>query len=837
MTLTMMFAAIAVSASPSDGWQGSEWISVKDAPLVATNVTRAQRSAAPGTSWFSSRFTNEVEVVSARWITTALGVYELYVNGERIGTDALKPGFTALHRTRHSFAYDVTDEMRTAKGAENVLAAEVGAGWWRDRIVNFRGRKSAFRGVLEVRHADGSVKRIVTNARDWKCAVAGPVLSSGIYEGEEYDARMKCPALGEGLLAAPEINDEFKGRIFPCPGAEVVFREDLAMKPVEAYCWSGTEGAASDRYGKVVRSRVFGADEEMTLNPGEKLVVDFGQNAAMVPDFQFAAAAGTELKILPGEALNESNGEKSRGNDGPAGSLYRINLRMSDDFIRMRYVFAGKGVERYRPRFSFFGYRYLSMSATAPVRIIRLRSVPVTSVTKAMETGCIETGDECVNRLIANVRWGQLSNYLSVPTDCPQRNERLGWTADTQVFCEAGSFNADTRRFFRKWMLDMSDNQFPNGSFAAIAPLGDPGWSAALRLGWTDAGVIVPYKVWQQFGDRSIVDENWAAMERYVELLDRTKFETAAIRDISKNYQWADWLSCEKYESFSGSAFEKGKPGRVPLEGTVRYWDYLGGCYYLHDAELMAAMAKGTGRDAAKYEQMAAKARAHLRARFFATADGLVEQDFRDMQTPNLFALKLRLVEGRAKEETAALLRRNFAAHGDCLQTGFLGTSIMMDTLSENGMSDLAYTLLLQHRHPSWLYSVDQGATTIWERWNSYTKKDGFGSSNMNSFNHYAYGSVLAWIYKTAAGIATDPEKPGFRRVVMAPKPDRRLGRLKAEYRSASGLVKSEWRYAGDKWIWDFTVPEGATAAVTLPGESASREYPAGSHHLEKALP
>ena len=214
----------------------------------------------------------------------------------------------------------------------------------------------------------------------------------------------------------------------------------------------------------------------------------------------------------------------------------------------------------------------------------------------------------------------------------------------------------------------------------------------------------------------------------------------------------------------------------------------------------------------------------------------------RGMQTPSLFALKLGLVDGDAKAKTIEALKRNFADHGDCLQTGFLGTSILMETLTENGMADIAYTLLLQHKNPSWLYSVDQGATTIWERWNSYTKEKGFGPVGMNSFNHYAYGAVLAWMYKGMAGIAADPKAPGFRNIVMAPKPDPRVGFVKAEYKSAAGLIKSHWRYEcnqldlGMKWVWDFTIPEGATADVTLPGETESKRYTAGTYHIVKQL-
>ncbi len=249
---------------------------------------------------------------------------------------------------------------------------------------------------------------------------------------------------------------------------------------------------------------------------------------------------------------------------------------------------------------------------------------------------------------------------------------------------------------------------------------------------------------------------------------------------------------------------------------------------------MMAAMAAATGRDAAKYEKMAEEAKSYMRGEFFASPDGMVAPALRGMQTPALFALKLGLVEGEAKAKTIEDLKASFAANGGTFHTGFLGTSIIMDTLTENGLDSLAYDLLLNHSFPGWLYSVDQGATTIWERWNSYTKDRGFGPVGMNSFNHYAYGAVLAWLYKTAAGIAPDPSAPGFANIVMAPKPDRRLGHVKAEYRTPAGLVRSAWRYEGDKWVWDFEVPKGATADVTLPGEGAPRRYASGTYRIER---
>ena len=446
----------------------------------------------------------------------------------------------------------------------------------------------------------------------------------------------------------------------------------------------------------------------------------------------------------------------------------------------------------------------------------------------AMLQVVVFTGNELVNQLIQNTVWGQRSNYLSVPTDCPQRNERLGWTADTQVFSETGTFFADTRRFFHKWMRDMRDTQSPTGGFPGVAPLGQYG-NEMMRLGWADAGIIVPWTVWKQFADTDIIDENWEAMERFISHVSETRYDHQSLQSENGNYQWADWLSYEPLESCGGGAFGPGGP----LPDAIVYWNYLSASYWLIDAEMMRDMARATGRDASRYEQMASEARAYLKEQFM-TPDGLFRTDILNtMQTPALFALKNRLVEGEARDQMKARLRQNFADHDGCLQTGFLGTSILMATLTDSGMHDIAYELLLQRKNPSWLYSVDQGATTIWERWNSYMADRGMGPQGMNSFNHYAYGCVCQWLWESAAGIAADPLQPGFRHIVMRPVPDRRLGHLEAAFRSPAGLIKSAWRYDGDQWTWQFTIPEGATATVTLPGQTESRDYEAGSYTVE----
>ena len=787
----------------------ARWLSVPSAPTVdAAKAARLHR-AADGTSWFATTVTNVAEVSSAKWTTAGLGVYEIYVNGARVGTDFLKPGFTHFAKTKYSFSYDVTSLLKRGAGEANVLVAEVSSGWWRDKIVNFAGRKSAFRGTLEVTYADGSRRSYGTDPETWRCGIAGPVTHAGIYDGEEYDARIAAPRTGEGLAERPEVNAEFQGEILPARDVTVCLRRDLAMKR-----------------------------GPFDIRKGETRIVDFGQNCAAVPEFRFRAKAGTVLTALPGEMLNDAN-RGVRGCDGPKGSVFRANLRTPNEGMRVVYTFAGRGTETYLPRFTFFGYRYLSITATDDVTIDSVASIPVSSITKEMETGTLETGDRDVNRLVQNIIWSQRSNYLSVPTDCPQRSERFGWAADTQVFAEAGSFNADTYGVLSKWMRDLRDSQHPLGGFPGVAPVSQYGNNCS-RIGWSDAGVAVPHVMWRQFGNRRIVDENWAAMERFVDRIAAAKYRTELLPEAG-DYQWADWLSRTRYEGRPYkpelSGFEKvvgadGRKSERPKSETRLWWDYLGGCHWLWDAERMAEMARGTGRDAAKYERMSAAARAYLKETFFATPDGTIREPFRDMQTAALFALRLGLVEGDAAERTRQLLRDGIAARGGTLETGFLGTAIALDTLTEQGMSAVAYDLLLNHRFPGWLYSVDQGATTIWERWDCYTKEKGFGPAALISFNHYAAGSVLAWIYKTAAGIAADPKAPGFRNVIMRPIPDRRLGFVKAAYRSAAGLITSHWRYEGEKWIWEFTIPDGATASVTLPGETASVSYGPGSYSL-----
>ena len=465
-------------ALPDDTWNTAEWISVADAP-VSTEIVQDSCRAADGANWFVCSLPADKQITSATWMTAGLGVYQLYVNAQPVGNEFLKPGFTHYAKTKRSFTYDITDAMHLTAGSTNILAAQVTPGWWADKIITpagtqgMYGRKCAFRAVLRLQFADGTEQLVGTDTIRWRAGIAGPVTHAAIFDGEEYDARIPMGYDTPAKLGVPELNHEFAGDILPSEGAEVYLRYDLALAPQAAYVWSGVEQADDTHYGRVNILRRYSDGQTMTICAGETLVLDFGQNSAAVPAFVFEAREGTVLTFAPGELLNDSLGAYSRGMDGPEGSVHRRNLRIPHTGVTLFYTFGQSDAPvAYHPQCTYFGYRYAGITATDEVKIYAIRSIPVSSITSELETGSISTGNPSVNRLIQNTLWGQRSNYLSVPTDCPQRNERLGWTADTQVFCETGTYFANTDRFFHKWLRDLRDTQKDNGGYPGGAPFG-----------------------------------------------------------------------------------------------------------------------------------------------------------------------------------------------------------------------------------------------------------------------------------------------------------------------------------------------------------------------------
>ena len=784
-------------------WEGSQWIMAK--PLEGGKANPHPAMAV------RKIVKNDKAVASAKWYVTGLGVFEAFINGNRVSNldlngrqhfDELKPGFTDARKMRQYFSYDVTHLINKDADAENILSAIVTSGWWSDQITGKIGKQDAFRGLFVVNYTDGTQARFGTDT-SWDAAFKGPVVKAEIHYGEDFDAReslawMTEPVLGDGWSKAV-ANTEFKGRIDSLIGPAVRVRNDLQLRPVslKVYDLDHPTDVSTNQFGvgKLIREYQDGAQVE--LDAGEMLVVDFAQNAVGWENLQLSGGEGTKVTIKHSEFLNDNKGLKSRGNDGPEGIPYFRNLRRARAYTTL--TLGGKAVENYHPSFSFYGFQYLAITTTAKVTFQKIRADVVTSVLEGTDTGCLKTSNEKVNRLIANCRWGHYGNYLSVPTDCPQRDERLGWTADTQVFTPAAAYGATTYGFLSKFMRDMRDSQEgTEGGYPGVAPYAQYGNNRG-HVGWADAGILVPYYMWKAYGDTTILRDNWASMCKYMDYIESKNGPTP---------HWGDWLAYNPPE-------HPQKP---------EYQQYLCAAYYVWDARIMAEMAEAIQAkgDVKRFTEMAEKAKKIFQDTYLE-ADGTVKPMWQT-QTGYLFALMLQLnKDEKSFAATKAALLKRIKDNGDRLETGFLGTSIILNTLTKLGCTDVAYTLLLQENEPSWLYSVNQGATTMWERWNSYTKAKGFGSAGMNSFNHYAYGAVLDWMFNTMAGIRYDPAQPGYRNFILNPNPDRRIGKVRGAYRTPYGRVFSAWEYvdvSGDAkpgWSYSATVPANTTALVMIP--------------------
>ena len=739
-------------------------------------------------------FTLSKELKSAKLYTTALGVYESYINGARVGRlkrdgsveyHELKPGYTQTDTRKYYNSYDVT--WMLDESGENVLSAVVTNGWWSGQIVGKYGRENAYLAKLVLRYSDGSTETITTGT-DWKSACAAAVTYGDIYNGECYDARTDLswmkPGFDDSLWGAAKINSEFNGKIEAWKGSYITVRKDRELSPVSVTVYKGTTGETTSAYGKI--NVIASYDTPVfELDAGETALIDLGQNFAGREAFTVEGESGTVISIRHGEMLNDNTGEKFRGNDGPGGSIYNANYRAAR--AETVYTLAGNGPESYDPIFTFYGFRYIEITSTAHVKFTAVSGMVVTSVEK--DIGFIETSDKKINQLFSNIRWGQYSNYLSVPTDCPQRDERLGWMADTQVFAESGCYLGSSKSFLEKFLVDISDAQGADGAYPGVSPRAQYGNETG-GTGWADAGIIIPYTLYVMYDDVEAVKSSWESMQKYIDgYLGSTNGRGP------KNI-WGDWLAYESNDS--------------------EIQDMLAAAYYAWDAQMMSEMAAAVGKvsDTEKYKALYEAEKQYFIDRY-VKSDGSLR---RSEQTACLYALYLDLLpDDNSVKKVISQLLTNIQRNGNRLQTGFLGTKIILDTLTKIGKNDYAYALLLQEDDPSWLYSVNQGATTIWERWNSYTIEKGFGEVGMNSFNHYAYGSVAAWIFRTMAGIGFDRNDPGFKNIIISPVPDRRIRSVNASYDSAYGRIISGSVIDNDSWKYCVTVPANTTAILRIP--------------------
>ncbi|KAA6302995.1 MAG: hypothetical protein EZS26_000890 [Candidatus Ordinivivax streblomastigis] len=764
-----------------------------------------------GIPLFRTQFNLTKEIRLARIYTSGLGVYDVFINGQRVGTptgdgktvyDEFKPRWTDYKKDVFYSTYDVTALLQ--QGA-NALGASVSSGWWNGGIAHghYGSPALGFISKLVVTYTDGSTETVVTTPETWHTATNGSIRKADIYNGESYDARKESawssPGFDDSAWYQCALNTDFKGEIKAFIGTTVQVRPERQRTPVKITKYEGVT-ASGTTHGTINVIETHETPSAIQLNKGQTVIYDLGQNMVGWVKFKVKGAAGSKITIRFAEMLND-NGAASRGNDGPGGSLYRVALRGAK--ATLTYTLKGDANgEEFHPSTAFYGFRYCDVSTTHPVEIESLTGEVVGTVNE--EGSSFVTSHPLVNQLYSNIQWGQRGNFLSVPTDCPQRDERLGWTGDAQIFGRTATYNADVAGFFHKWLGDLRNGQRADGAYAVVAPTNWPpeyGSSA-----WADAGVIIPWITYLMYNDKGILEENFTAMERYMNYLPTQT--GGGDRDI-----YGDWLAFEATDH-----------------------RYISVCYYAYVASLMEKIAFALSTN--ENDNYAQKATAYrtifntIKSQFnttYVNANGLLTQN---TQAAYLLALKFDLLDEPNRQKGIDRLKQLIVNNGNKLSTGFVGTGIINQTLSEVGLTDIAYNLLLQRNNPSWLYSVDQGATTIWERWNSYTKESGFGDVSMNSFNHYAYGAVGEWMYRYMAGINPDENNPGFKHILLNPSPDfretrpdgqERITKAEASYHSYYGQITSAWEIENST-KYTVIIPANTTATLTLPLNSNEDE-------------
>ncbi len=703
--------------------------------------------------YFRKEFSLVKKIKTARVYVTALGLYELRLNGKKVGNDLFTPGWTS-YKTRIQYqTYDVTSMI----GSKNTIGAILADGWYRGNIGfkgqrSYYGEKSALLAQLEITYTDGTGEVISTDS-NWK-ATTGPILESDIYNGESYDARLELT--GWDQVGYPEtkwnnavVYDYTKNTLIAPQGVPVQAIEEI--RPVK-----------------------------LLKTPKGETVIDMGQNMVGVVRLKVNGNKGDTIVLRFAEVLDK------------AGNFYTDNLRAAK--CTDTYILKGGGDESYQPLFTFHGFRFVMLKglSTEP----NLDQITGVVIHSAMApTGTFACSDSLINQLQHNIQWGQKGNFLDVPTDCPQRDERLGWTGDAQVFSMTAAFNFDVAAFYTKWMKDFPADQAESGRIPHVIPdvlKGEGGATA-----WADASIIVPWTVYLVYGDKRILSEQYKSMKAWVEYMHT--------RAGSKNLwtgdaHFGDWLAfASNNSSYPGATTEK---------------DLIATAYYAYSSRLLGKIAGILGKsgDAAYYANLSeAVKKAFIDE--FVTKNGRVVSH---TQTGYSLALAFDLLPDNLKKSAAEYLANDVMKMGH-LTSGFVGTPLVCKTLSAIGRDDLAFMLLNRKKYPSWLYPVTQGATTIWERWDGQKPDGSFQDVGMNSFNHYAYGAIGEWLYKHVAGLDLDPQNPGYKHIMLAPHPGGGLSKASAELKSMYGVIKSSWMLDHANFTYDVTVPANTTATVTLP--------------------
>ena len=709
-------------------------------------------------------------VTQARLYATAMGLYEFQLNGQRVGEEYFTPGWTAYDFRYQYQTFDVTRQLRPG---ENCLGALLGDGWFRGRVTwenhrNSYGKKLALLAQLVITYADGSRQTFVTD-ETWRAAT-GPILFSDIYDGETYDARQERLGWSEpryddktwsgvSLLAPPSM------RLVASAGVPVRRIEEL--KPL-----------------KILKT------------PGGETVIDMGQNMTGWVRFKLSAPVGTTVVLRHAEVLDKN------------GNFYTQNLRSAQQTIR--YVAKGGGEETFEPHFTFQGFRYVAVSGwPGEPSLDAFTGIVVHSA--MTPTGSFAASNALLNQLQHNIVWGQKGNFLDVPTDCPQRDERLGWTGDAQVFARTASFNYDTAAFYTKWLGDVALDQQDDGAVPYVIPnvlSHATRKGASASAGWADAALVIPWTVYLTFGDRRILAQQYESMKAWVEYMRREAGDQHIWRS---GFSFGDWLAFATTRSdYPGATTDK---------------DLIQTAYFAHSTDLLQQSAEVLGKkeDAASYTRLLEDIKAAFQ-REFVTPNGRLSSN---TQTAYVLALAFDLLPQSQRKEAATRLAADVRSFRH-LTTGFLGTPLLCQVLSNYGYLDEAYMLLNRTEYPSWLYPVTKGATTIWERWDGIKPDGTFQDAGMNSFNHYAYGAIGEWMYRVVAGIEIDVHNPGYKHILIQSHPGGGVSWARASEHSMYGVISSAWEQKEGKTTLRLEIPGNTTATVRLPGASLDRVMEGG---------
>ncbi|MHC3469475.1 family 78 glycoside hydrolase catalytic domain [Streptomyces sp. 7R007] len=731
-----------------------------------------------------SEFTAHTAVRSARLRVTALGVYEMEINGTVVGDHVLAPGWTSYHHRHRYQSFDVTALVTEGR---NAWGAHLADGWYRG-LLGFNGGtrdiygpRTGLLAELRLEYADGTTETVATGD-GWRWS-PGPILAAGLYEGEEYDARREQagfsrPGFDDTAWRHADTLDFDTGVLFPADSPPVRRTEHLAPAAVHT-------------------------------SPTGRTLVDFGQNLVGRLRIRVRGEAGRTITLRHAEVLQN-------------GDLCTRPLRHAT--ATDRYVLRGDPAgEEWEPRFTFHGFRYADIEGwpgdldPADVTAVVLHS-------DLRRTGWFSCSDASLERLHENVVWGMRGNFLDVPTDCPQRDERLGWTGDVQVFAPTAAYLYDVRDFLRSWLRDLAADQADDErrvppvfspDIPVITPVALPAGNPPMA-GWCDAAVIVPWVLHERYGDTEVLRAQYASMRDWVDAVDRI---AGPERVWGEGFQFGDWLD---------PAAPADDPGRAMTSGAL-----VATAYFAHSARLLARAAQvlDEKEDAAHYDDLADAVRDAFLARFHLGGGRLAEET----QTAYALALCFRLLtDGAERHEAGRRLADLVAGAGHRIGTGFLGTPLVCDALTDTGHVDTAYRLLTQRTCPSWLYQVDMGATTVWERWDSMLPDGSVHPGEMTSFNHYALGAVADWMHRTIAGLA--PAAPGYRRLLIRPRPGGGLTWARAAHDTPYGRVETGWRVEGTSLAVDLLVPPGVTALVDLP-DTPPTEVGPGRHSFRGPLP